>query len=405
MLLFAGVRRYTEKGLFPPEAWILLLGLGYGVSRRMLELDWLPDIQLDPVTTLFLVLPLLIFGSGLKIRPDALKIMAMPIGFFAVVGVIASAFLIAWPIATVLGIPLADAMVLGIALGATDPAAVGAIFQKIRMPERLEMLVEGESLFNDGVTVVLFAFVTALVVTGDTGLNFTAVFGDFAWSVLAAIPTGMAAGCALAKIQNVWCGPDNGFPTTTLSLVLAYGVFVIAEELLHVSGVIAVLLSAIVFARQLRCGGKTLADTDDAELVGTFWAYLGQTLNAFLFFVLGAVTGGHDFTGLPLSAVGVALFVIVVSRIVMIYGGSFVLRIAGWRMPVSWQNVLILGGVRGGISAALILMIPVDYEHYQVFLCLAYVMIVFTLFLQPPLMKLYLKKSDIDPGGNVGFTS
>lgn len=125
-------------------------------------------------------------------------------------------------------------------------------------------------------------------------------------------------------------------------------------------------------------------------MMGAFWDYISQTLNAFLFFMLGAMSGAHDFSALPFTITIAAVAVLLLSRAAIAYGGGALLR-----FPISWQNVMMLGGLRGGISAALVLLIPHDYAHQQMFLCLAFIMIAFTLIVFPPLLSVYLKRADM----------
>jgi len=387
LLLFTAVKHYAQKTVFPSEAWILLLGMAYGLAAKNRP-DWnLPDISLDPAIVLILILPLLIFASGRKIRLDALKSQAISTGFLAIPGVILTAFLIAWPLAVFLGIPLTHTLVLGAALGAIDPTAVTSIFQRFKIPERLKTLVEGESLFNDGTTVVLFSLVSGLALnSGMFTLSHSAF--DFGWSVLVAVPLGILTGWLASWLLCFWCCEDRNFMSTSLTIVLAYTAYLIAEELLHVSGVISVLVAAITFSRLVHKKEKTEHENANVQMMDAFWEYITQTLNAFLFFMLGATTGAHDFSGLTFGMVAAAILAMIFSRVLLIYGSGWILKLS-----LPWQNVLVLGGLRGGISAALILLIPTDYAHYQLFMCLAFAMIAFTLIVQPPLIQFYLKKS------------
>jgi len=390
LLLFTLIRHYSRKSILPAEAWILISGVLYGIVSRYTDVKWIPTINLSPEIVFFLFLPLLIFSSGRLINTGILKFEAIPIGLYAVIGVITTAFIIAVPIAYTLGIPLMHGLLLGSALAATDPVAVGSIFQRFKMPEKLALIVEGESLFNDGTTVVLFHLISSLVLAhatfslGHTGLSFF-------WSITGAFILGIGMGWMMAAILEIW-QDHHTFVPVTLTFILALSVFLLAEDVFHVSGVVAVLLAAIIFVQKHHLRGEDERENENAKLFGSIWDYISVLTNSFLFFALGTETGAHPFN-ITLFSIFVAIFVMVTSRSIVVYLGGFFLRIMGHRLPFTWQNILNIGGLRGAVSAALILMVPHDYIYREEFLCLAFAMISFSLIFQPILMQAYLKKA------------
>ena len=329
---------------------------------------------------------------GRLIRIDILKMEAVPIAFYAVIGVIATAFLIGLPMAYVLNIPILHGLLLGSAVAATDPVAVGSIFQRIKIPEKLGLIVEGESLFNDGTTVVLFHLIFGLVLSGavfslaNTGLN-------FAWSIAGAFILGWGLGWIAAKLLEIWHEHHIFFPIT-ITIILAFSTYILAEDIFHVSGVVAVLLAAIIFAKKQHLRAEDERKVENARLFGSFWNYISIIANSFLFFALGAETGAHSFSVTLLSVVA-AILIMLASRCLVIYPGALILRLFGHGLPMTWQNILNIGGLRGAISAALILMIPHNYPYREPFLCLAFAMISFSLIIQPLLLQNYLNRVDL----------
>ena len=200
-------------------------------------------------------------------------------------------------------------------------------------------------------------------------------------------------------------GQQQMFFNTSLSLVIAYSSFLIGEELLHVSGVITVLMAAIIFIRtwktsyQLKISAgeaKESSDDDQLKITGAFWDYMTDIINGLIFFTLGVATGNHNFEDTPSFAVITAVAALIIARFIIVYGGSSILYLAKKPLPRVWQPILFLGGLKGGISAALILLIPHDYPYRGYFLCLAFAMIAFSLIVQPVLMKLYLNRTDLN---------
>ena len=400
LLIFVCIKRLGQNTLFPTEAWILLAGIGYGLLLKNTDIHWLPDIHLEPHVVLFLFLPLLIFASGRLIDLNTLKSEALPISFFAIIGPLVTSIVIGVPIAWALDIPLLHGLLIGAAAGATDPAAVTNIFNSFKIPRRLSLILEGESLFDDGTTVVLFALIMGLLMH-DSMFDLTDSLLDFIWTIFVAIPLGMLLGWLGARFLLL-LGQEQVFFNVSLSLIIAYGSFLIGQQLLNVSGVITVLMAAIVFIRTWNgrrrssdSARKTNNDNHSIKTVEAFWNYITDIVNGLIFFALGAATGNHNFEDTPSIGVVVAVIALFAARFVIVYGGSGILRLAKQRFPIAWQHILFLGGLRGNISALLILLIPHDYPYRGYFLCLAFAMIAFSLIVQPALVKVYLNRAKL----------
>ncbi len=383
--LFTCIKHYARGSRLPSEAWILLAGIAYGLTKRMGEFEAWPQLILNADSILFFFLPLLIFASGRHLNLRIMRSRSDAIFLFAIPGVILTTFLIGIPVALTLDIPLGHGLLFGAAIGATDPIAIGAIFKQFSIPEELNMLVEGESLFNDGTTVVLFSLISAIVLSGSP-FSLGNAFLSFLYSVGVAIPMGLSAGWLGVKVLASW-REDNMFFTASMGLIVALLVFAIGEHFLHISGVIAVLMAAIVMNNSIR----KQEDDEKTTLLNSFWDYMSEVLNGFMFFMLGVATGLHEFDT-PFLALIAGVIAMLTARAIVIYGGGMLLR---FRMPLPslWQHILMLGGLRGAVSAALILLIPNDYPHRDDFLCLAFLLIVFSLIFQPPAMQQLLERN------------
>ena len=394
LLLLTGVAHYSKRSRLPAEAWILIIGLGAGLFAKNTGLHLTPYELFSPGTILVGILPLLIFASGRKIRPTVLRQDIVEIAYLALPGVLVTAILFGWCMSWVLGIPPVNGLVLGAALGATDPAAVTSIFERFGLPEKLNLIVEGESLFNDGTTVVVFSIITGVALEGAP-IEIASTLGEVLWAVLAAIPAGWIMGWLGAWLLRVW-HEHHVFFTTSMSLILTYGCFILAEEALGVSGVICVLMAALTYSGSWRKADTGKEIQNKVLIMGSFWDYISRTLTGFLFFMLGVAVGRHEFV-VTIWAMAAAVLLLFLARMIVIYGGFTLLRLFKVRLSLTWQSILLLSGLRGPVSAALILMLPEAFPYKGEFQCLAFVAIAASLIVQPVLIRTILQRSAQPP--------
>lgn len=383
LLFIASVRHYARNSFLPAESWLLLSGAGYGFVQHH-YLSGLPVVELSPDWVIWLLLPVLIFAGARHTSAGALLKQALPIACYAGLGVVLTLFLIGLPLSVILQIPVLDSLLFAAAVAATDPSAVAAIFQRFSIPVRLATLLEGESLFNDSTAIVVFGLIAGLVLADQT-LDLTHAFLSLGWSVFSAIPLGVALGWLAGKLVSAW-QEQNRFSGLSITLLLAYASYVLAEGLLHASGVIAVLCAALGFIATRQRG----VALQEGEFFVAFWSYLETLAGSILFFALGAAVGAHEF---PLSwAVPGVVLILLAARCVVVYGFGMLLNGLHKPLPLNWQHVLFLGGLRGAVSAALVLMIPEGYMYRTDMLCLVFVLCLYTLVVHPPLLRLYLQK-------------
>ena len=158
LVIISAVRHYTLNFIIPGVTILMLLGailplvpgIGFEAEELYNFIEGIPQI------VLYVIIPVLIFESGRKLKIDQVKKEAIPIGFFAIIGVVITILIIGVGTSTVFQISFIDALLLGTILAATDPVAVGAIFKKFPIPHRLNMIIEGESIFNDATGVISF---------------------------------------------------------------------------------------------------------------------------------------------------------------------------------------------------------------------------------------------------------
>jgi monovalent cation:H+ antiporter, CPA1 family len=348
LALLVVVALLTRRGRLPLSAVLVLVGLALATAGASPAVGQLEGETFEQVVV-FLLLPALVFAAALDLDlrtflRDLPSVLALALVAFAV-----SAVLVGATVHLALAVPLVVALLFGALISATDPVAVVAVFRELGVPRRLLVLVEGESLLNDGVAIVLTSVLLAAAAGTTTGpvegvLQFLAVFlgGALIGAVLGAV----------AAIVMPWLDP---LPAVALSLSVAYGGFVVAEHVLGFSGVMASAVAGLVLSG--------LAPSRASSHVRQAWKHTWHTLdylaNGLLFLLIGLALG---FAGLVDHAAAIALAVLAVllARAFAVVPVVWLMeRLAGVRR-VGRRNeaVLVWGGLRGGIALALALALP-----------------------------------------------
>jgi CPA1 family monovalent cation:H+ antiporter len=178
----------------------------------------------------------------------------------------------------------------------------------------------------------------------------------------------------------------------TFSLGLAISGYIVADYFLHVSGVVTTLFTAMLIITKHKEISRGIR-----ERFHEYWDYLGFITNSILFFLIGIpllTVESYESISIPLIHILVAPFaIIMLSRAVVVYGGSTFLRIFRVKIPLQWQNILTIGGLRGGMSVALALSLAAEYEFKDLFISLIIPLIAINLVVNPILLNQYLKKS------------
>ena len=391
LVIISAVHRYTKNIIIPGVAILMFLGATLVVVPNLTHEveNFYSVIERTPEIILYVIIPILIFESGRKLSIKQIKSEAIPIGFFSIIGVIITILIIGIAVTTIFQIPFIDGLLFGTILAATDPVAVGIIFKKFPIPHRLNLIIEGESLFNDATGLISFNVVKGIIFSGVIFSLLDTSF-SFLWTMVGAIAFGTGLGWIGGKILNKWKADE--YVDFTFSLGLAIGGYIVADHYLHVSGVVTTLFTAILIVtthKEISTGVRILFHK--------YWDYLGFITNSVLFFLIGIPllsVESYESASVPLILILVIPFAIMMlSRAVVVYGGSTFLRIFRVKIPLQWQNVLTLGGLRGGVAVALALSIPAAYEFKDLFISLVVPLIAINLVLNPILLNWYLKKS------------
>jgi len=297
-------------------------------------------IEVEPELILGIFIPPLIFEAAFHLPTPELRRNIVPVLTLAIIGVLLSTFLVGGIVHWGAGIAVAPAIVFGSIIAATDPVAVIALFRSMGVPKRLQVILEGESLLNDGTAIVVFNIAVASALTGE--FNLIAGVGNF----LSSAGIGVGIGLVLGLLASfVISKVDDHLIETAITFVLAYGAFVVAENF-HVSGVLAVVAAGLVNGN---IGPRGMSSTTRI-VVSSFWEFMSFLANSFVFLLIGLVVD------LPLlmanwQAILWGILAALLSRLIVIYGLFPRSKVISFK----WKHVLYWGGLRGAISLALVL--------------------------------------------------
>jgi len=362
----AALVRLADRVAIPYPIVLVLGGLAIGL------IPGLPDIELEPEVVFLVFLPPLLTSAGFYSSPRELRAEAGALGFLAVGLVLLTMTVVAVVAhALVHGMSWPAAFVLGAVVAPTDPVAAAATFTRVGVPHRVSLLVEGEAMINDATALVAFRVAVAAAVSGEFEAADAVL--DFVSAAAGGMVIGFAAGwCELGLLRRLSDRPLSIF----LTLAVPYGAYVLAEEA-GVSGVLAAVVAGATLGWH-----QHAAFSADTRLSGAaFWEVLVFGLNVMLFALLGlqfpALVDGLREELAVRELVGAALVVSLV--VVAVRAGGLFLPAVFPGMP--WRERLVIGwsGMRGAISLAAALSIPLSVPERPEIVFVTFVVILVTL--------------------------
>ncbi len=323
------------------------------------------ELEAPPELILGLLVPPLLFEAAFHIRIDDLRRDLWLILLLAIPGVIVTTFLVGGIVSVGAKIAIEIALVFGALIAATDPVAVVALFKQLGVPKRLQVLLEGESLFNDGTAIVMFGLMLDIATTGH--YNIWTSIGDFFLVAGGGVLVGFIAGFLASQVIG---RIDDALVETTITTTLAFGAYLLAESV-HVSGVLAVVVAGIVNGN---IGPRGMSPTTRI-VVNNFWEYIAFLANSLIFLLIG-LTINFDIFIENWQAILIAIFAVLLARGIGIYGFSSFAR----DIPNRWKHILYWGGLRGAIVLALALTIPQEgFAGRDTILAMSFGVVLFTL--------------------------
>ena len=398
LFCFSFLKLLAHKQNWPYTVILLLFGL---VAKTLFKFIGITThLELSSDITYYLILPILLFGSALHLNFHQFRLQFKTISFLATFGLLLSVGSIGVLLSLILGWELRTALLFGALISATDPIAVLALFKNIGGPRRLALLADGESMINDATAVILFRILTAVAVGNEVFSHNTLLFsvGEFSYVFFGSLTLGAIYGYAiswmLAKIEN------NLIVETTLTLGAALLVFTAAEHFLALSGVISSVVAGL-FVGNL---GRSRISPQVTHFVHELWDYFGFLSISFVFFFATY----HLRLNFLLDYFPTWLWVVAitfVARAVAIYGSIAISNRSSFfknepNIPLAWQHVLNLGGLRGVIPLVLVFSLPDSYVYKEMIFNFTFASLLFTLIINGSLISILIKKLKLNLPSN-----
>ncbi|KHE70160.1 sodium:proton antiporter, partial [Halobacillus sp. BBL2006] len=372
----------------PYSIALVIVGLLLGLTELPVIEDaefYITQSEVFQATVISLFLPILLGDATLKLPFHHLYGQKKPVLGLAFVGTFLSFICIGAGAYYLLDLPLAVAFTFAALMSATDPISVLSIFKSLGVPQKLSTVMEGESLFNDGIAVVLFKISSIYLLTyiemGWAGLG-SGVFLFLKFAIGGAL-IGLVLGFIFSQIIRIY---DDYPLEIAFSALLFFGSYFIAEHF-HTSGVIAVVVAGFVFGDY---GAKIGMSKETRTNINTFWDVITLLANSLIFLMVGLEIRNIDFAG-NWGYIALAILIVLIGRTIALYIST------GWVKELSRRERILLnwGGLRGSLSIALALSLPMEFDGREEVLLFTFSVVLFSLIVQGLTIKPLIQKLGI----------
>ncbi len=376
LLVACIVAMLSRKLRLPYSVGLVIAGIGMAILGGAFKLSVAPDLIYT------VLLPPLIFEAALQLKWRPFRDNLVVTLTLAFPGVVVTGAVVAAGMHFIIGWAWLSSALFGALIAATDPVSVIAAFKEMKVQPRLSMLVESESLLNDGAAAVAFAILVA--VAHGAGLHAAAIVSSLLWMVLGGVAVGAAVAGALLLLAS---RTEDHLVEITLTTIAAYGSFLTAEHF-HMSGVLASLAAGLVIGNVGWTGSVSQAAR---EHVLAFWEYAAFLANSIVFILIG----GHEAqeaTRLFTWGAAIAIGLVLVGRVAAVYPICSLFARSSLKVDAHYQHVLVWGGLRGALALALALAIPDTVPDKNAIILAAFAVVAFSIFVQGLTMPILIKR-------------
>jgi len=366
LLIAAVVAMLTRRLRLPYSVGLVVAGIVLAV------LPFAPKIVLTKDLIFTALLPPLLFEAAFYIPWHQLRRNASVILVLATLGVLLSACVTATGMHFLMHWQWISALVFGALIAATDPVSVIATFKEAKAHGRLLVLIEAESLLNDGTAAVAFGVVVAIA----SGHQLTSI--EITAMLFKTIVGGIFCGGAVALGALLLTGrTEDHLVEITFTTIAAYGSFLLADHF-GLSGVLATITAGLVMSNFKPLGGISERGT---EAVQTFWEYAAFVANSLVFLLIGMHVAHQNFLAIWIPAV-TAIALVTLGRAVAIYPCCFAFSRSLLRVSARHQHILFWGGLRGALALALALGLPPELPLREEIITISFAVVAFSVFVQ-----------------------
>jgi monovalent cation:H+ antiporter, CPA1 family len=376
-LLIAGiVAMLTRRLRVPYSVGLVLTGIILSLF------PFFANVPLSKELIFNVFLPPLVFEAALQIQWKELRRELPVILMLATIGVCLSWGVTALGMRYLAGWEWIGALLFGALIAATDPVSVIATFKEAGIHGRLRLLVEAESLFNDGTAAVAFGVVVIAATGGTLSVNVVAK------TLVVSVAGGILCGGLTAGVLLLLAGQtEDPLIEITFTTFAAYASFLLAEQF-HASGVLACLTAGLFVGNIGPLGAISLRGR---EAVTAYWEYIGFVANSLIFMDIGIYLSRQDVIGSLVPAM-IAILLVILGRALAVYPCCAIFNASQLRVQGRHQHVLFWGGLRGALALALAMGLPPDVPNRETIISVSFVVVSFSIFVQGLTMTPLLRK-------------